>query len=230
MQNRRMFLGSAAAAGVGVAVGGAIILPGPDTYAQDQITPPDPILLELKKQLAESVVAIRKGQGRLGEHARRIAATIRLLTAHGVAASVDGSIHRVLRDEGRDALLARELSRATLVAELKPLGIDQVPALTATYADRVRTLDAIVNNGMAATLATLSAAFDRIGSTLDRRAVMSVSRQDPGECFEWTMFLSAIEAMMVTWCTAGPDTCYMGIWVYLSLAYLVCALGCNCIV
>jgi len=57
MQNRRTFLGSAAAAGVGAAVGGSLFLPTSLPHAQAHAVI-DPVMAELQKQLADTVIAI----------------------------------------------------------------------------------------------------------------------------------------------------------------------------
>ena len=175
--HRRTFIGSAAAAGVGAAVVGALFFPTVDTHAQGLA--PDPVLAELQKQLAETVMAIRRGCGKAGEHARRIAASIRLLTAHGgVTNAADTGLQRLLRTEGRDALLARQLDPESLARERKRFGVNRVPTLTATDADRTLMLDTTIKHGTAAVFAALGARFDQIAPALDRytgtRAIATV--------------------------------------------------------
>ena len=229
MQNRRMFLGSAAAAGVGTAIGGAFFFQGFDTHAQGHGTA-DPLITELRKQIAETVIAIRKGRGSAGEHARRIATQIRILNVHGVGAAADAQLRRLLRQEGRDALLARELDPTVLAAELKAVGVDRLPALSATYADRARMFDATLENGMTATLAALGDAFEQLAPALDRRSVVTVaSRQDSETCWQWLITLTGAESLLWEWCALGLDMCWLMVWFFLAYASMMCSLGCICI-
>ena len=229
--HRRTFIGSAAAAGVGAAVGGALFLPTFDTHAQGHAAA-DPILAELQKQLAETVLAVRKGRGKAGEHARRIAANIRLLNVHGgVTSAADAQLQRLVRTEGRDLLLAREIDPESLAREMRPFGVDRVPTLTATYADRARMLDATVSNGTAAVLSALASRFDQIAPTLDRYATgRTVARQDIDECWESLVVLTGIEAAMWEWCALTLPLCSLLVWFYLAWASYMCTLGCACIV
>jgi hypothetical protein len=229
--HRRTFIGSAAAAGVGAAVGGALFLPTFDTHAQGHAAA-DPILAELQKQLAETVMAVRKGRGKAGEHARRIAANIRLLNVHGgIPTAADAHLQRLLRQDGRDALLAREIDPESLAREMKPFGVDRVPTLTATYADRARMLDATASNGAASILATLSTRFDQIAPALDRYAgTRAVARQDVDECWESLLVLTGIESALWEWCALNMPLCTLLIWFYLAWASFMCTLGCACIV
>src|SRR5262245_258317 len=149
MQNRRTFLGSAAAAGVGAAVGSSLFLPTSLPRAQGRAVT-DPVMAELQKQVADTVIALRQGRGKAGEHARRLAANIRLMNAHGVAASADAQLRRLLKQEGRDALLARQMDPEMAAGELKMIGVTRVPTFSATYTDHARMLDATVTRGMSA--------------------------------------------------------------------------------
>src|SRR5688572_5488569 len=228
MQNRRMFLGSAAAAGVGTAVGG-VFFQGFDTHAQAHDTA-DPLMAELRNQIVSTVVAIRKGRGHAGEHARRIAAQIRLANAHGIGAAIDAQLRALLREEGRDALLAREINPAMLASELRAVGVERLPALSATYADRARVLDAMVRNGMTATLATLAAGFEQVAPALDRRGVVTVALQDDETCWQWLLTLSGVESLLVDWCALGIDMCWLIVALFVAYASFMCSLGCACIV
>lgn len=227
MQNRRVFLGSAAVAGVGAAVG-VMMLPAPHTYAQTGVA--DPVLGELRKQLEDTVAAVRRGRGRPGEHARRLASVIRLLNAHGVGAAADTVLRRRLDAEGRDALLAREFDMVRFMEELKALGIDRVPTLIATYPDRVRMFDQTVRNGMTATLASLSASFDRIAVALDQSVATPVAarQSQEEECFQWLIAITGIEALMWEWCIVEFSLCVMMMQIYIVYANFACALGCFC--
>ena len=230
MQNRRTFLGSAAAAGVGAAVGGSLFLPTSLPHAQAHAVI-DPVMAELQMQLADTVIAIRKGRGKAGEHARRIAGHVRLLNAHGVAAAADAQLRRLLRQEGRDALLAREIDPKMLAAEMKAIGIERLPTFSATYADRALMLDATITHGMAATLTDISARFDEIAPVLDRHAVTTVAvRQDGDECWQWLIFLTNLESVSWEWCVLNPMLCSLFIGFYYAWASFMCALGCLCVV
>ena len=231
MQNRRTFLGSAATAGVGAAIGSTLIFPSFPAHAQDHAVV-DPVMGELQKQLTETMIAIRKGVGRPGEHARNIAANIRLLTAHGFAAAADVRLRQLVTQEGRDALLARQLNPEMVAAELKVIGVTRVPTFSATYTDHARMLDATVTNGVAATLSALSAGFDRIAPVLDRHTSTSVVavRQDVDDCWEWLVFLTGLESLSWEWCILGMSMCWLFLAFYYAWASFMCSLGCLCVV
>jgi hypothetical protein len=187
-------------------------------------------MAELQKQLTETVTAIRKGRGRAGEHARRIAANIRLLNARGVAAPADARLRQLLKQEGRDAVLAREMDPQMLAAELKAIGVERMPRFSATYADRALILDATATNGMAAILATLSARFDQIAPALDRQSYTAVSaRQDGDECWEWLNTLTNLDALAWEWCVLNPMLCSLFLAFFIAYASFMCSLGCICI-
>ena len=229
MQNRRTFLGSAAAAGVGAVVGGTLPTPTFHAHAQGHAIT-DPVMAELQKQLTETVTAIRKGRGKAGEHARRIAANIRLLNAHGVAAAADAQLRRLLKQDGRDALLAREMDPRIVAAELKAIGVDRMPRFSATYADRALILDATATNGMAATLATLSARFDQLASALDRQSYSAVAaKQDDDECWQWLITLTSLDALAWEWCVLNPTLCSLFLAFFMAYASFMCSLGCICV-
>jgi len=230
MQNRRTFLGSAAAAGVGAAVGGSLFLPTSLPHAQG-FAVGDPVMAELQKQVADTVIALRKGRGKAGEHARRLAANIRLMNAHGVAASADAQLRRLLKQEGRDALLARQMDPDMVAAELKVIGVTRVPTFSATYADHARMLDATVTKGMSATLADVSAGFERIAPVLDRNAntsLVAVS-QDVDVCWEWFVFLVGLESLSWETCIIGMSLCWLFLAFYVAYATFMCSLGCICV-
>ena len=233
MQNRRTFLGSAAAAGVGAAIGGPLLFPTfpARTHAQGHIET-DPVMAELQKQLTETMIAIRKGVGRAGEHARSIAASIRLLNAHGFAATADVQLRQLVNQEGREALLARQIEPATVAAELKVIGVTRVPVFSAGYSDHAQMLDATVTQGMTATLATISAGFDRIAPVLDRHATTTLlaARQDFDDCWDWLVFLTSLESVAWEWCVLNFASCWLFLWFYWAWASFMCALGCLCIV
>lgn len=230
MQNRRTFLGSAAAAGVGAAVGGTLTFSSFPTHAQGPVAA-DAVMAELQKQLAATMIALRKGTGRPGEHARSIAANIRLLNAHGFAAQTDARLRRLLKQEGREALLARQLDPKMVAAELKAIGVTRVPAFSATYTDHARMLDATATDGVAATLAALSAGFDRIAPVLDRHATTNVIavRQDENVCWEWLIFLTSLESLAWQSIVLTPETSWVFVWLFYAWATYMCSLGCLCV-
>ena len=233
MQNRRTFLESAAAAGVGAAVGGTLLFPTfpARAHAQGHVET-DPVMAELQKQLTETMIAIRKGVGRPGEHARSIASSIRLLTANGFAAAADVQLRQLLKQEGREALLARQLDPARVAAELKAIGVTRVPAFSAGYSDHAQMLDATMTKGMTARLAALGAGFDRLAPVLDRHTTTSLvaERQDIDDCWDWLVFLTSLESLAWEWCVLNFATCWLFLWFYWAWASFMCALGCLCVV
>jgi hypothetical protein len=223
-----MFLGSAAAAGVGAAVGGALVFPAFGTQAQTRVAT-DPVLAELQAQIFALVTAVRKGTGRPAEHARRLAASIRLINAQGAGASVDAELRRRLRDEGRSAILNREIDFARLGVELKAVGVDRLPVLSATDTDRARVLDATVRNGMAATLATVGAAFEQIAPVIERLTVTAVANRQDVDCWEWLLFLTNLEALMLELGFIDPAIWQLIVWLYVAYATFMCSIGCVCV-
>jgi hypothetical protein len=228
MQNRRTFIGSAAAVGLGTAVGGAFF-PTFSTHAQGQNVA-DPVFAELRRQLHETVIAVRKGRGRAGEHARRIAANIRLLNAHGAVAAADAQIQRLLKREGRELLLTRDMDLNLLGREMQAFGVNRLPTLSATYTDRARMLDATAGNGVAATLSALGTAFEQIAPALDRAATRTVARQDDETCWQWLLVLTGLESMMWEWFALGLTMGYLILTFFLAWASFMCSLGCACII
>ena len=233
MQNRRTFLESTAAAGVGAAFGGTLLFPTFPAHAQGHShAATDPVMAELQKQLTETMIAIRKGVGRPGEHARSIAASIRLLTANGFAAAADVQLRQSMKQEGREALLARQMDPAMVAAELRAIGVTRVPVFSAGYSDHAQMLDATATKGMTATLAALSVGFDRLAPVLDRQTTTSLvaARQDVDDCWDWLVFLTSLESLAWEWCVLNLATCWLFLWFYWAWASFMCALGCLCIV
>ena len=233
MQNRRTFLESAAAAGVGAAVGATLLFPTFPARAHAKAhAETDPVMAELQRQLAETMIAIRKGVGRAGEHARSVAASIRLLSAHGFAAAADVQLRQLMKKEGREALLARRMDPAMVAAELKAIGVTRVPIFSAGYSDHARILDATAAKGMTATLAALSAGFDRIAPVLDRQThtTLVAAHQDIDDCWEWLVFLTNLESLAWECCVLNFATGWLFLWFYWAWASFMCALGCLCIV
>lgn len=175
------------------------------------------------------MVAIRKGQGKAGEHARRLAASVRLLNAHGVGATAEAELRRRLREEGRDALLAREIDLNRFAEEMKAVGVARIPSLSATYADRGRTLDLTAKNGIAATLAGVGTAFEQIAPAVDRVSVTTVANRQDIDCWEWLVFLTNLEALMWAWGVLDPLTWYLTVWYFIAYATLMCSVGCLCV-
>jgi hypothetical protein len=188
-------------------------------------------MVELQKQLTATMIAIRKGVGRQGEHARSIAASIRLLTAHGFAAAADAQLRQLVKQEGREALLARQMDPARVAAELKAIGVTRLPPFSAGYSDHAQMLDATLTKGMTATLAALSAGFDRIAPVLDQHATTTLvaARQDIDDCWDWLLFLTNLESLAWEWCVLNFGTCWLFLLFYSAYATFMCALGCICI-
>ena len=117
-----------------------------------------------------------------------------------------------------------------LAAELKTFGVDRVPLLSATYADRARVFDLTVKNGMAAALAAVGSGFEQIAGALDRHVVTTVAnRQTDEECWQWLVFIVGVEGLVWEWCALGLSTCVLIVSFYVAWAHYMCSLGCGCI-
>jgi hypothetical protein len=228
MQNRRMFLGSAAA-GVAAAAGGALLFPSTPTHAQGHAHSHDPLLIELHAQLAGRVRAITTGQGRPGEHVRSIATLLRLAKAHAVASRADAALRQQIRVEGRQALLLREPDLEAFRAHVKSLGLDPAPALRSQSADRSRLLDTILQRGVSGSLDAMSQSFDRLGVALDRSNVVAVNLRQP-LCDSWWNLLMEIEtSYWITCYTVVDETmCQMFASLWVVCYWAICNLGCGC--
>jgi hypothetical protein len=236
MQSRRVFLGSAATAGVGSVVGGGLFLQTRVTSAQGHAHPtadPDPLFAELQRQMAASITTLQSG-GKGGEPARRIAGILRLATAAGVANAFDARLRAAVRRHGRDAILLQTPDLDKFAAEIRQFGIDRVPALTpAGYGDRARILDTVLANGIGSLFAAGGAKLEQLAVGLDRRMVLPIAAlQEEDPCRQPCAEVLAVEVMMMLACLGsvfdGGAACFFltGLYIGLKVGYYM--RGCSC--
>lgn len=165
--NRRVFLGSAAALGVGSL--GTVMSSGTIALAQGG-GDGDPVHLEIVDQLLGAVQKLQDTP--TGEAARKLASSLRLLAVWGKTNKVDDTIRKnlraVVRKKGRSALLARPFD---IDAELKLRGWKVPPgiAVLATPTEYSDALDDMLQHGITAHWADYSKAFDGAATRIDRK-------------------------------------------------------------
>jgi hypothetical protein len=234
--DRRVFVQSVAAglpllAGAG---GGATV-----AFAQRQTGPTrvqDPVF---DQSLTDMKGAVRGlSQAGSGEHARRLASSLRVFAAWGASKQFDSRVKETLRGvvgrEGRDALLRRNVDLAMFKAEARDVGFDGTSSIplpepqAVDFATRHRVLDDLLAHGatprwreVAATLDDAARSLDRIASA--RSAGVTLIRQvDPSICRMINQELSYLNIQMVFWCAPWfywvPEPCamatsaYLGVW------------------
>jgi hypothetical protein len=209
---RRVFVGSVVA-GLPLLGAGARFAMAP----QDAATPlRSPVLDQLLLEMKSTVKAFSASPS--GEHARRLASSLRVLATWAAASNMDARVKQSLRDaiarDGRDAILWRELDPVAFRAEAREFGFDdrspvRVPALPAPdYATRRRVLDDMLANGVTARWRALASTLDSAATALDRRASLGherarlVAQTDPAVCTQIAQSLALLGAEIVFWC--GP--------------------------
>ena len=231
---RRVFVGSVAA-GLPLLAGGGATL----AFAQRQTDAKrlqDPVF---DQSLTDMKGAVRGlSQAGSGEHARRLASSLRVFAAWGASKQFDSRVKETLRGvvgrEGRDALLRRTVDPAMFKAEARAFGFDATSAVPlpepqpVDFATRQRVVDDLLANGVtqrwkaiATTLDDAARSLDRIASA--RSAGVTLIRQvDPSICRMINQELSYLNIQMVLWCAPWfywvPEPCgmatsaYLGVW------------------
>jgi hypothetical protein len=230
---RRVFVGSVVT-GLPLFVGGDTQL----AFAQRQggATDRDPVALQLIAEMKRTVRGLSKAPS--GEHARRLASSLRLLATWGASNQFDARVKETLRGvitrEGRDALIRRDIDLAMFRAEAREFGFDgssavPLPALpTIDYAARQRVVDDMLANGvtghwraLADTLETAASALDRTASR--RSAGMTlVAQTDPSICRMIQQEMYYLSVQMAFWCAPWfywvPEPCGLATSAYLGVA------------
>ena len=177
---RRVFVGSVAA-GLPLLAGGSATLAFAQrqngaTRVQDSVF--DQLLTDMKG-------AVRSlSQAGSGEHTRRLASSLRVFAAWGASTQFDSRVKETLRDvvrrEGRDALLRRNLDAAMFKAEAREFGFDgtsaaplPVPA-PVDLATRRWIVDDLLANGVTPRWQAVAATLDDAAPIWERH----VARQD----------------------------------------------------
>lgn len=224
---RRVFLGSAAAAGIGTVGGGLLVSSRLSAQTPGER---DAIQNELVRQLHESVLGMR-GQRR-GESARKLASTLRLTAAHyeteGVDTALRSYLQAAIRRDGRDALLQREVDPQMLAAEARGFGLATLPALSPVdYAVRERVLDSLLVRGITPVLTNVAKALDEISDALDAQPLPSlINARQYESCADIANMLRILEITLAISCLWNAAMCVVitGMWVGLQLS--LWAYGC----
>lgn len=231
---RRVFVGSMAAGLPLLAGGGATLAFAQRQDGAKRIQDPvfDQVLIDMKG-------AVRGlSQAGSGEHARRLASSLRVFAAWGATKQFDSRVKETLRDvvkrEGRDTLLRRNADAAMFKAEARALGFDgtsgvplPVPQLV-DFTTKQRVVDDLLANGVTPRWRAAAATLDDAARSLDRMAsaksagVTLVRQTDPSICRMINQELNYLNIQMVFWCAPWfywvPEPCgmatsaYLGVW------------------
>ena len=230
---RRVFVGSMAA-GLPLLAGGGATL----AFAQRQngaTRIQDPVVDQL---LADMKGAVRSlSQASSGEHARRVASSLRLLAAWGAShqfdARVKDTIRGVIARDGRQMLIRRSADRAMFRSEARALGFDvrsNVPLPEPPVVDdatRQKIVDDLLTNGATARWRRVADTLDAAAMALDRQAALRtggatlVAQTDPSICRMIQQELSYLNVQMLFWCAPwfywAPEPCGMATSAYLGV-------------
>jgi hypothetical protein len=229
-----VFIGSAAALS-SAAVGGALFFTSSDGHVHAaQRGAGDPVTLALRKQMQDAVKALH-GNARQGEAARKLAATLRLVVAHGTATGLDAAIKSSLRAQirslGRDAVVTAEIPEAQLANELRQFGVAAPPRTPVDYAARNRALNDLLANGFTPRLQAAADFFDKVSAQLDETAVLRpiALRKDSVNCADIASVRNGLADYMSLVCAfawmgpAAADLCMAaaGAWAGAYATYLL---------
>jgi hypothetical protein len=231
---RRVFVGSVVT-GLPLFVGGGTQL----GFAQRQsgaAAATDPVAIQLITEMKRAVRGL--SQAPSGEHARRLASSLRLLATWGASNQFDARVKETLRGvvarEGRDALIRRDVDPAMFKAEARELGFDGASAVplpafpSVDYASRQRVLDDLLANGVTAQWRALAGTLETAASGLDRMAsrrsagMTLVAQTDPSICRMIQQEMYYLSVQMAFWCAPWfywvPEPCGLTTSAYLGVA------------
>jgi hypothetical protein len=250
MQSRRVFLGSAAAAGIGSAVGGGAFLLDAGVMSAQQHGHDGKTLNPMFDLFIRESSAIRREirrSGVRGEHARRHALAVRMLATHGRETRLDDlvreSVRQLIRDRGREAILQAPVDHEKAVDELRAHGAvnpEELPdANRLTREQRLAALTGLLRDGITPFLMREADLIERAATELDRygrtngSAVIRVAlgQQQPTkeECLTaWRIQIMMKEAAAIYFCMSPLtwEICVMlqiNILAMQSLAMYVCS-------
>jgi hypothetical protein len=195
----------------------------------------DPVVSQLLADMKQAVRGLSKAPS--GEHTRRLASSLRLLSAWGASNQFDAKVKDTLRGvvarEGREALLRRTADPAAFKAEAGELGFDRTsavplpPVASVDYATRERIVNDLLANGVTARWTRLAEALEVSATAMDRQAstrsrgITLVAQVDPG-CAMIQEQLNYLSVQMAFWCAPWfwwvPEPCalatsaYLGVW------------------
>lgn len=230
---RRVFVGSVVA-GLPLVGGATASLMGAQRQggaAQVQ----DPIVDQLLADMKGAVRGLSKASS--GEQTRRLASSLRVLAAWGATNQFDPrvkeTLRAVIRRDGRQSVLRRDVDPSMFRAEARALGFDGTsivpPPVIASvdYATRERILDDMLANGVTAHWKTLADTLDFAAASLDRMASMRsrgmtlVAQTDPSICRMINQELSNLNTQMIFWCAPWfywvPEPCGLATSAYLGV-------------
>jgi hypothetical protein len=224
--DRRVFLSSAAAAGIGSA-GLALAFPeGLNAHVHDSGGIVD---LEIEKQLRDGVQGLR-GTKR-GEAARQLASTLRMAAAQhkekGTDEAFKAFLRREVKQEGRGSLLAREIDSTAFAKETRQFGISHVPALTPVDLGlRQKVLDSLIAGGFTPVLLNMAKTFDQLSEWIDNLPAPLLIRAQGSMCPDLTNQMRILEATLAISCIFNQIMCVVitGMWVGLLIS--LTASGC----
>ena len=239
---RRVFVGSMAAGLPLLAGGGASLAFAQKQNAATRIQ--DPVFDQLLTDMKGAVRGL--SQAGSGEQARRLASSLRVLAAWGASKQFDSRVKETLRGvvkrEGRDALLRRNVDPAMFKAEARAFGFDGTSAVPlpaprlVDLATRQRVVDDLLANGVTPRWRAVAATLDDAARSLDRIAsarsagVTLVAQVDPSVCRMIQQELSYLNIQMVFWCAPWfywvPEPCGLVTSAYLGVYAVSWWYGC----
>ncbi len=229
---RRVFVGS-------VATGLPFFVGGRELALAQQVTAgsaTDPVAIQLIADMKQAVRGLSRGPS--GEHARRLASSLRLLAAWGSSNQFDTRVKETLRGvvarEGRDALVHRDVDLAMFKAEARAFGFDgtsvvPLPVLPPVDdATRQRVVDDLLANGVTAHWRSLADTLEAAAKSLDRLAarrsggITLVAQDSPSFCWQIQQEMYYLSVQMAFWCAPWfywvPEPCGMVTSAYLGAA------------
>jgi hypothetical protein len=229
---RRAFVGSVVA-GLPLLGGGAQL-----AWAQRQggaAQKDDPVVAQLVADMKRSVRALSKAPS--GENTRQLASSLRLLSAWGTGANLDAQIKEtlrgVIRREGRQALLRRDVDPSMFKVEAGELGFDGTSAVPlsplASFDDasKQRIVDDLLANGVTERWRAIADMLDVAAQSLDRtasarsRGITLIAQTDPSICRMINQELYYLNAQMIFWCAPWfywvPEPCGLTTSAYLGV-------------
>jgi hypothetical protein len=165
------------------------------------------------RQLQEAVEGMKGPRG--GEHARRVAATLRLATtymaAHGIDAAFDHEVRALAAREGEAAFLAphRFAGELTVEERLKGWGVSAPRPPRIDEATRLLAVRAMLAEGVSAQVVKIADVFDRIGDRFDRRptALARLGGDEDDICSETALGQALISAFAAVMCIVHIFLC-----------------------
>jgi len=231
---RRVFVGSVAT-GLPLFVGGGAGL----AWAQRQSGTrgaQDAVVVQLVSDMKRAARGLSNAPS--GEQARRLAASLRLLSAWAVSNQIDARVKETLRDvierQGRQVLLRREVDPSMFRKEAGDLGFDSTAAVPLPQPPALDdpTREAIIAdllaNGVSSRWKAIADLVEVAAASLDRtasgrsRGITLVAQTDPSICRMLNQELYYLSLQMAFWCAPWfywvPEPCGLSTSAYLGVA------------